>query len=318
MRVPGVLIRCYLLKRFVLTALFSVVCCTIVIGAGGNSPQTTSSTTAHRIVTCNILLDLPEQHGTPADWNLYRRAACMQVIQSRHPDIICVQEMGRSQNEDFIKAFPGFIAFGYPDPYVDRNPKRFQSIKNVILYSRERYEQTGAGTYWLSNTPLIAGSRLPGTKLPRHVTWLRLRERQTGREFRVLTTHFALEQPIRVQEANLLVAEAAQYSSDFPQILTGDLNATATAAEIRVLRDAAWIDTFEDVHEHVEPQNRDTGTTGVATSRDTNPGEPRKIDYILYRGKVKSSAAEIIRDRVNGHAPSDHNFVSADVELFPD
>lgn len=251
----------------------------------------------HRILTCNILLDLPEQHGTPQDWALYRRAACMHVIQSRKPDIICLQEVGRTQNDDLIQAFPNFTAFGYPDPYVDRNPKRFQSIKNVILYSRERYEQLGAGIYWLSETPLIAGSRLRGTKLPRHVTWLRLRERSTGRDFRVLNTHFALEQPVRVEEAKMISAEAAQYAPEFPQMLAGDLNSLSTSEEHLVLTDGCWQDSYEAIH-GLQP-----------------PAAPRKIDFIMMRGNIKPVAAEIIRDTFNGYAPSDHYFVSADLEL---
>ena len=274
------------------------------------------SRSTHRILTCNILFDLPEQHGTQADWGLHRRAACMHIIQSRQPDIVCLQEVGRGQNEDFINAFPGFAAFGYEDPYVDTLPKRFQNIKNVILYSRDRYEQTGAGQYWLSDRPLIAGSRMPGTALPRHVTWLRLRERATGSEFRVATTHLALEHPIRVEEAGMLADEAAQYGRCFPQILAGDMNAARTSAEIKVLNDAAWTDTFEAVHGAQEAGSTGHGFREPAPlAGPAAPGHSGKIDYILFRGDVLPVAAEIIRDKVEGFFPSDHYFVSADIEL---
>jgi endonuclease/exonuclease/phosphatase family metal-dependent hydrolase len=275
----------------------------VLTSAGGSAQQASVKRTrsVHRILTCNILFDLPEQHGTPEDWNLYRRDACMQIIRSRNPDIICLQEVGRGQNQDFIEAFPEFEAFGYPDPYVDTIPKRFQNIKNVILFSRERYDQTTGGTYWLSDKPLIAGSRLPGTKLPRHVTWLRLVDKPTGREFRVATTHLALEQPVRVQEAIMIAEESAQYSRCFPQILTGDMNAQHTSQELTVLTQAGWIDTYEAMN----------GTQPIIST----PGRDRKIDFIFTRGDVLPTAAEIIRDALNGHQPSDHYFVSADVEL---
>lgn len=287
------------------------------IRAGTEEQRTPSRSRAvHHILTCNILLDLKEHRGTSLDWALYRRAACVQIIQSRNPDIVCLQETGRGQNEDFIRAFPGFVAFGYPDPYVDTNPRRFQGIKNVILYSRDRYEQTSAGIYWLSETPTIAGSKLPGTDLPRHVTWLRLRDRVSKREFRVLNTHFALEQPIRVQEAKILSAEAAPYAPDFPQILAGDLNADRTSAELNLLMDAGWQDSFESVHGAQEPGSTGHGFVEPAPAAGiVPPGRHGKIDFILFRGQWKSSGAEILREQVEGRFPSDHYFVSADLEL---
>ena len=133
----------------------------------------------HRIMTCNILLDLPEHKGKPVDWKAHRRQVCETVIKSHKPDILCLQEVGRGQNEDFIKSFPGHASFGYADPYVDTNPPRFQSAKNVILYSKERYDMVSAGIYWFSTTPLIAGTRLPGETLPRHVAWVRLADRKS-------------------------------------------------------------------------------------------------------------------------------------------
>lgn len=259
---------------------------------------------AHRILTCNILLDLPEQHGTSDDWPAHRRAVCEKVIKSHAPDILCLQEVGRGQYEDFVKAFQAFASFGYADPNTDRNPRRFQAIKNVILYSQERYEQTSAGTYWLSQTPLIAGSKLPGADLPRHVTWVRLKDRSSGRELRVLDTHWALKQPSREQEAKMIAEETGQYLPEFPQILAGDLNSQATSSEHKILTDAGWMDTYAAVHANTSP--------GAATAANT---KPKKIDFIYCRGNIRPVAAQIIRHTENGIRPSDHPFVSADVLL---
>lgn len=266
----------------------------------------------HRILTCNILLDLPEQHGTPLDWNAHRRAVCEQVIKSRNPHIVCLQEVGRGQYEDFVKAFADFASFGFADPYIDTNPPRFKGCKNVILFSRERYELTSAGTYWLSETPLVAGSKLPGADLARHVTWLRLKDRHSGREFRILTTHWALKQPIREREAGMIVKEAGQYLPDFPQLLTGDFNSGRKSPEHKMLIDAGWKDTYEAVQGAGEP-----GSTRPPVQQVYHPAHATqgRIDFVFFRGKVKPVGAEIIRDSVNGVHPSDHHFVAADVEL---
>src|SRR4051812_9523510 len=46
----------------------------------------------HRVLTCNILFDLPEQKGTPFDWAGGRRDACLDLIRARRADLVCLQE----------------------------------------------------------------------------------------------------------------------------------------------------------------------------------------------------------------------------------
>ncbi|HZZ42393.1 MAG TPA: endonuclease/exonuclease/phosphatase family protein [Tepidisphaeraceae bacterium] len=268
------------------------------------SPATTlPSKSIHRILTCNILFDLPEQKGTPFNWAAGRRTICLNLIRSRRPDIVCMQEVGRIQNDDFTRAFTDFVSFGYVDPYVDKRPIRFQSIKNVILFSKQRYDLISAGTYWLSLTPQVPGSRLPGEGLPRHLTWLRLRDRHTSQQFRVANTHWGLKQPTRLQEAPMIAAETQVYSPDFPQLLCGDFNSDSTSPEHQILHHAGWQDTYAPLH----------GTSQDHPSSTTHPAPRHRIDYIYSRGPVKPLAAEIFRPQ--GPPASDHPFVSADIEI---
>src|SRR5690606_12101280 len=111
------------------------------------------------------------------------------------------------------------------------------------------YEMTSAGSYALSETPLIEGSTGFGEKLGRHVNWVRLKDRSTGKEFRVVNTHFFVRNT-EAQEfaAKMIVEECAQYAEDFPQLLTGDFNANDTRPAIKIIKDGGWTDTFEAVH----------------------------------------------------------------------
>ena len=259
--------------------------------------------TLHRIMTCNILFDLPEQKGTPEDWSAGRRDVCLKAIKARRPDIFCLQEVGLGQRDDFATAFPEFTGFGYVDPYTDTNPRRFQSIKNMIFYSSARYEQISSGQYWLSETPLIAGSRLAGEGLPRHVTWVRLKDRASKKQFRILNTHWGLKQPTRAIEAKILSTEAGSpYHPDFRQLLCGDFNSVLRSIEHNTLADAGWKDTYETIH-------------GPVKNEPSSPFLKHKIDYIYFHGKVTPAAAEIFREQQGGIYPSDHPFVSADVTL---
>jgi len=266
---------------------------------------------AHRILDCNILLDLPEDRPKPYGWG-HRRDLCIGVIKSHKPDIVCMEEVGRGQNEDFIKAFPEMEVYGYKDAYVDGNPPRFQAAKNVIMYSKARYEFVSSGAYWLSLTPEVAGTRMPGAGLPRHVTWVRLKDIPTGREFRVLATHWDLKEPLRLLGAKIIAKESEAYSLTFPQILCGDFNSPRTSPEHLVLADAGWFDTYEIVHGLGEAGRTGNGFESPAEhARELLP----RIDFIFFRGNVDPIAAEIIRDSKNGLFPSDHFFVSADVRI---
>lgn len=251
----------------------------------------------HRIVTANILLTLPEQKGTPYDWDAGRREVCLNVLKAQQGHIYCLQEVGDVQNHQLVEAFPDFGAYGFVGPVSDKHKKRFKAIRNLILYSRERYRLVAANSYTLSETPIIDGSHFPGVPLGRHVNWVRLEDRATGRQFRVLNTHWSLTAETRLKEAQIIAAEAAQYLPDFPQVLCGDLNSPAGSEEHKPLDAAGWKDMY-----------------ATATKKQEQVSG-RRIDHILAHGLVKAVAARWFRETVNGVPPSDHPFVWADVEI---
>ena len=141
----------------------------------------------HRVVSCNIRVALPQDEEGGNGWSV-RKYVCERVMKRCKADIYCLQEVTVGQYEDMCRMFPGYFVFGYPGPETDALPDReYHGIaKNLVMFSKRRYEMTGAGVYWLSDTPLVGGSSSWGTARPRHVNWVRLRDRRSGREFRVL------------------------------------------------------------------------------------------------------------------------------------
>jgi len=207
----------------------------------------------HRVLTCNIRVALPEDEKKGYGWNS-RKKICKEVIAAHSPDIICLQEV-RIQMEDLKKYFPQFSSFGFEGPSMDAFPEGYHWIaKNPILFSKKRYELTAAGTYWLSETPLAAGSKSWNTARARHVNWIRLKDRHTHKEFRVVNTHLDhLEQEAREKQIELIIKESAQYLTDFPQVLTGDFNSSIPNPVFETIKTEGWIDTFSAVHEGVDP-----------------------------------------------------------------
>jgi endonuclease/exonuclease/phosphatase family metal-dependent hydrolase len=304
-------------RRTFLKTLGALTAAPLLVRSTGAQETTATATgradgDTHRILCANILLASDAHKGTPADWSV-RKHICLKVLKDHQPDILCTQEVLRVQAEDMAATFPGHTSYGFVGPYMDQHPEGYHLVtKNVILFSSDRYEMTSAGNYWLSETPLIANSVSWDALRARHVNWVRLRDKRTGREFRVINTHFDHKgKQAREEQAKMIVKEAAQYHEDFPQILAGDLNAIATNKAISVIKDAGWTDTYTAIHGPEDPGRTFHALEGPAYK----PGTSGKIDFIFARGKVTPVASEIIRDNVNGSYPSDHYFLSADVRI---
>ena len=131
--------------------------------------------------------------------------------------------------EDLERGLPEFASFGFVGPEMDARQVGYPGIaKNPILYSRARYDLVAAGGFWLSETPHLPGSLSWDSARARHVNWVRLRDRASHRQFRVLNTHLDHQsQRAREEQIKMILAEAAFYPADFPQFLAGDFNAGA-------------------------------------------------------------------------------------------
>ena len=265
---------------------------------------------ATRILSCNILVAWDEYKGTPKDWTL-RRDLSEKVVRDQDADIICMQEVLREQSQDFAKAMPDYFQFGFPDAFNDAHPTGYHGVaKNIILFRKDRYQLTSAGSYWLSDTPLAAGSNSWDSARPRHCNWVRLKERQTGKEFRVLDVHLDHKgQTAREHQAAIIAQESSQYQNDFPQILGGhfifhhEKQGLPDFDRCRVER-----------YLHGGKRAAGSGLYGSSVAGSGIQAEVSlhgRIDFIYYRGDVKPLAAKIITENDNGKFPSDHYFLTA-------
>lgn len=267
----------------------------------------------HRVITANILLASSAHDGTPAAWS-NRRDLVLRVLRSHNPDLLCMQEVLRSQAEDFARAFSEYEQFGFSGPFMDKNPDGYHGVtKNVIMFRRDRYEMTSAGNFWLSETPLIAGSVSWDALRGRHVNWVRLRDKKSRREFRLIDTHFDHKgQTARENQARMVNEESAQYAESFPQILCGDLNAEMANPAVQALLSTGWKDAYTTVHGAEESGLTFHGLKG----KDYHPKNPRgRIDYILTRGLIDAKAAQVLKDHDGDKYPSDHFFLMSDVVI---
>lgn len=267
----------------------------------------------HRIITANIRVALDEDEAKGVGWSA-RKDICLKILKEKKADIIGFQEVLKVQAGDIRKYFPSYQLFGFDGPEMDAHPTGYFGIaKNPILFSKDRYELLTGGTYWLSETPLIAGSKSWDTARARHANWVRLKEKKTGKEFRFVNLHLDhVSAEAKIQQTKMVVEESAQYLNDYIQILTGDFNTKFDSKVFESVRNAGWKESYEGVYGEKEAGFTTHEFFGEKYEKGPSKG---RIDFIWYRGNIRPVAASIIKDAINGKYPSDHYFLQADLVI---
>lgn len=124
----------------------------------------------------------------------------------------------------------------------------------------------------------------------------------------------------RRQEAREAVVFINELAGEEPVILMGSLYALPDSDEIRILREAGFIDVWASV-------GRGAGYTSDATANaniieydlETYPGERARYDYIFVRGRgiAPRSASVVFTRPTYGVHPSDHFGLVAELRVDP-
>jgi len=267
------------------------------VSPGGQEPTLKHEASWIRVVTWNILRgDDGGLSWLKGGWPT-RKDALAFALASVRPDILCVQEARQEQLGFLERTMPGHFRVG-----VGRDDGAAGGEHCAIFVDRDRFQQIDEGTFWLeepSDRP--AGWRLSGPK--RICTWVRLRDRRTGRAFRVYNTHLYLTERSRQRAVRLILAQIAQADRAEPILLAGDFNATEKSPSRRLFAQAGLVST---------------ATLAAQQSRPTYQfyGIPlRSLDEILAGPQWKVHAHEVLNVKPGNRYPSDHFGVMADVTL---
>lgn len=253
-----------------------------------------------RLMTFNIRFDSPLDAPLGNRWP-DRVESVIETVRRFAPDVVGFQEALHAQLDDLIAAFPEYHGVGKPrevgatGEYVP------------VFFDRRRFEAEQHGDFWLSPTPKTEGSRGWDADVPRHCTWARLQERDSGRRFAVFNTHLDRWGTLARLEAARVIVTEVSVAAEVPSVVLGDFNAEEDSDPLATFRAAGFRDTFRDVH----PDAIDVQTVHHYTKLSGS----EKIDYIVCDRRWQVRAAEIIREPAAGRLPSDHFPVVA--ELVP-
>lgn len=256
-----------------------------------------------RVMTYNL------RYASPTGPNAWpdRRPLVRELITAVSPDLIGTQEGLGAQLQELAADLPEYERVG-----VGRDDGQSKGEFMAVFYRKARLEPLSTNHFWLSDTPEIAGSTTWGNSNRRMVTWLKFRDRETGKEFFFFDTHFDHQvQKAREKSAELVRARVEALNTKLPVLLVGDFNAKAggnRAYEI-LTQDGFFQDTWNSA--------RTRKGEGLATFNSFEGIKTNgvRIDWILTRGEVAVDDVEIITFSRDGRFPSDHFPVVARLRL---
>jgi endonuclease/exonuclease/phosphatase family metal-dependent hydrolase len=252
------------------------------------------------IMTYNIRMNTPGD-GVNA-WPL-RKDKVVGLIQFHQADIFGVQEALPLQMSDLKASLPEFEAYG-----VGRDDGKEVGEFSAIFYRKSRFEKLDAGTFWCSQTPGKPGLGWDA-KHNRICTWMKLKDKATGKTFYHFNTHLDnVGKVAREESAKLILQFMAEINHDnLPLLLTGDFNAAKESPPIQTI-----LTVLADARD--KSRSEPYGPKGTCGGFDVKE-QVRVIDYIFVNQKVTVARHGVLSDSFGLFYPSDHLPVLAEVQI---
>ncbi len=301
-------LRCPWLRRLALSALVAAGLAHLGAAETPASPLPAAPSRDVRVMSYNVRLSAANdgENAWPKRIELF-----FAPLTAFDPDLVGFQEVLADQHDLIVARLAATHSFAG----VARNDGARSGEWSLVGYRSARFEKLDGGTFWLSETPEVPGSKSWDAALTRICTWVRLRDRTTGRDFVFANTHFDHRGTVaRRESAKLLSARLPKLAAGGPALLCGDFNVTEdTPAYAEFVRPAApdalrWTDAFRAVHPERTPDEASfNGFKGTVKGS--------RIDFIFHTPHWIARAAAIDRTQRDGRYPSDHYPVTATLSL---
>jgi endonuclease/exonuclease/phosphatase family metal-dependent hydrolase len=243
-----------------------------------------------QVMTYNIRF-ATEQDGVNA-WSK-RKNKVFDLIKKYDPDVIGVQEALAEQLDDIIHALPAYQYVG-----VGRDDGKKSGEFSAILYKKEKLKILDQGTFWLSETPAVPGSKSWDAAITRVATWAKMKESKSGKTFLVINTHFDhIGKEARHKSASLLKTKYQHLGKGLPSIIMGDFNCTRDDAPYSVM-------VAKDKMNLIDPAP--ANPPGTYCTFKVNGMECTPIDYVFHSPDWAASDYLVAMDNDGEHYPSDH------------
>ncbi len=257
-------------------------------------------------MTYNIRLDY---EGDGVNHWPKRKDKLARLIQQQNPVIFGVQEAKHNQMEDLTTLMSGYSFYG-----AGRDDGKTAGEYSAIFYKKEKFDLLQSGTFWLSETPEVPGSKSWDAAITRVCSWGKFSDKKTGLQFFVFNTHFDhIGEIARFKSMELISEKVKDIAGNSAFILMGDFNYEPTAPPYGVAKDSArW--QLRDSYLAAEKNLAEQPCT--FTGFKVEGAECRRIDYLFASPHWDIKTNAIIHENDGVYFPSDHLPVVSDMVLL--
>jgi len=173
-----------------------------------------------------------------------------------------------------------------------------------VFYLKDKYNLIDSGTFWLSDTPDVYGSKFEASGCVRICTWVLLENKETGETFYHMNTHLDhVSDEARLKQLEVLYGKAKEFENDYPVVITGDFNASSSSQLYKnMIKNFTDCRTAAPITDNSRTYHDYGNTSSI-------------IDFILISNNSKTHVFSTITEKINGCYLSDHNGIWADIEL---
>jgi endonuclease/exonuclease/phosphatase family metal-dependent hydrolase len=250
-----------------------------------------------KVMTLNVRYDNPEDSINA--WPSRASQVC-DFISDEKPDILGMQEVLWHQYKLLDSVLTDYSSVG-----VGRNDGARDGEMNPVFFRKGRFDLVRNITFWLSDSPEVAGSKGWGASLPRIVTWMELVDKKNHKHFFFFNTHFAHDSDsARLMSSKILLKEVSKIAEGFPFIISGDLNMPPTSTGYSILTGPnESVPLIKD--SYVITEKRPSGPV-YTFNGFSDKKETARIDYILVRNGMKVLEYKTVIKKEHGIFISDH------------
>ncbi|MGC4037690.1 MAG: endonuclease/exonuclease/phosphatase family protein [Chitinophagaceae bacterium] len=258
------------------------------------------------VMTYNVRLNNPDDSLNA--WP-YRKDKLASVVLFHDVTILGVQEALPDQMDDLRQRLTNYKSIG-----VGREDGKNKGEFSAIFYDTTKLQLLQSETFWLSETPTVAGSIGWDAAITRIVTWAKFKDKKTKKIFYHFNTHFDHIGPMaRRESAKMVLKKVNEIAGSIPVVFTGDFNSRPTDEPIQIITDKNNPLHLTDSKEI--SQTPHYGPTGTFNAFQSKERDDEPIDYIFLKGKWKVLKHATISETWNGRFASDHFAVFAKISL---
>lgn len=255
------------------------------------------------VMSFNIRYDNP---GDSLNSWPYRKDVAAEIIKMHNIDLLGTQEVLVHQLNDLKSRLPEYSAVG-----VGREDGKEKGEFSAILYKKSRFTEVESGTFWLSETPEVAGSKGWDGACERVATWALLKDKESKKEVFFINTHLDhVGKAARQEGVTLLLERAKEYAKGKPVIITGDFNSRPDSEVFRHVTESGEFRDSRLIAQTV------SGQSGTFNSFGRIPEKRRDfIDYIFITEPFEVTSYEVVPEKLNDIFLSDHMPIVAKLTL---